>query len=379
MATTVVSSSDARTVRRYAGALFNSTMAKTFMARSMMEDVHVVGKDGQMANAPVVVINDVTSSAGDKVSFDLYVQLTGAPTFGDDILENNLEDLSAYTDEIIINQIAHGVNVGGRMSQKRTVTDLRNTAKVKLEEWFAQYFDQAGLTSMAGARGVSDQLLIPLGASAPIDGGSPYSSYDAGHIRYGGAATSKASLVAGDKMSLDVIDRVLTRVSSIGGGADGAIRLAPLDKNGEDCYKLVMSPLQEHDLRKNTNAGDWLDIQKAAAGATGNNSHLFKNTLGIYRGVHMHKHQHVVQFNDYGAGQNIRADRAVFLGRQAMAVAFGSASSKGLKADWTEETTDMGRRKQIGGSMMYSFKLPKFNNEVIGSYAIDTAVSSNIT
>lgn len=378
MGQTVYGVNDPKAVRRYASALFSSTMAMTFFARNMMESAHVVGKSGQMANAPVVVINDLTSSAGDKVSFDLFMQLTGRPTFGDDVLENNLEDLSAYTDEIQINQIRHGVNAGGKMTQKRVLTDLRMTAKLKLEDYMAQYFDQSGLTTAAGGRGVSTQLEIPMGATAAIEGGSPYDSYDSGHIKYGGAATSKGSLAASDKMTLDVVDRVLTSVTSEGGGADGAIRLTPLEKDGEEAYIMLMSPRQEHDLRKDVGTGGWMDLQKAAAGSTGNKSHLFKNTLGVHRGVHMRKHQHVVQFNDYGVGQNVRVDRATFMGRQALAVAFGSASSKGLRADWVEETKDMGNRLAVAAGMMYSFKLPKFNGKVVNSVAIDTAVTTTL-
>ena len=118
------------------------------------------------------------------------------------------------------------------------------------------------------------------------------------------------------------------------------------------------------------------DSRKAAAGATGNSSHLFKNVLGVHRGVHMRKHQHVVQFDDYGVGANVRADRASFMGRQALAVAFGSANSKGLRADWVEEKKDFGNRMGVVGGMVYSFKLPKFNGKVVNSYAVDTAVTT---
>lgn len=363
-------------VQRYAGALFQSTMAATYFGQHMMEDAHAVGKSGQMANAPVVVINDLTNEAGDTVSFDLFVQLTGRATYGDDIIENNLEDLTAYTDEIRINQVRKGVDSGGKMTQKRVLTDLRMTAKQKLEDYFAAYFDQSGLTTLAGGRGISPELYIPLGATAAVDGGSPYESYDSGHIVYGGDAVGKTSIEAADKMSLDVVDRLILKAGSTGGGADGVMRMTPLKKDGEDAFVLLMSPRQEHDLRKDVGNGGWVDLQKAAAGATGNGSHLFKNVLGVHRGVHMRKHQHVVQFDDYGVGANVRADRASFMGRQALAVAFGSANSKGLRADWVEEKKDFGNRMGVVGGMVYSFKLPKFNNKVVNSYAVDTAVTT---
>ena len=379
MGQTVYGVNHPQAVRHWAGALFASTMRESFLYRNMMEQASMIEEAGdQMANAPVVVINDLTKNQGDRVSFDIYIQLTGRPTFGDDILENNLEDLSSFTDEIRINQLRHGVDAGGVMSQKRVLQNLRKTAKGKLQQYFSQYFDQAGITTLSGGRGVSPQLLIPMGASAAIKDGSPYDSYDSGHIRYGGDAVSKATLEAADLMSLSVLNKLLTYTKSNGGGADGVVGITPLDKGGEDDYKLIMSPHQEHSLRTNTNTGDWMDIQKAAAGANGYGNNLFKNTLGVYRGIHMREYQHVVQFDDYGASQNLDAHRAVFMGRQALAVAFGSASSKNLRADWVEEKKDYGNRTTIAGGMMYSFKLPKFDGKVVNSFAIDTSIPTDI-
>jgi N4-gp56 family major capsid protein len=250
-------------------------------------------------------------------------------------------------------------------------------SKNKLSDYFSSYFDQSGITTVAGARGSSTELLIPMGATGAVEGGSDYSTYDSNHIVYGGAANAKSTLTSADKMTLDTVDRIITRVTSTGGGADGKVRLNPLNKNGEEAYVMQLSPRQEHDLRKDVGTGGWMDLQKASAGAEGKNSHLFKNTLGVHRGVHLRKHQHTVQFKDYGAGQNLRADRAVFMGRQACAVAFGSAASKGLRASWVEEEKDFGNRLGVVAGMVYSFKLPKFNGEVINSIAVDTAVSTD--
>ena len=66
---------------------------------------------------------------------------------------------------------------------------------------------------------------------------------------------------------------------------------------------------QEDDLRSNTNTGQWLDIQKAAATAEGRNSPIFKGSLGMYRGVVLHSHHNVIRFDDYGAGSNYEAAR----------------------------------------------------------------------
>ena len=125
--------------KHFGGAMFNSTIAKSWVAKNLIENAHRTDKGAEMANAPIVVMNDLTKSEGDTVSFDIYMQLTGRGTFGDDNLEGNLESLDSYTDEISINQVRKGVDVGGRMTNKRTVNDQRAVARLKLTEWFSQY------------------------------------------------------------------------------------------------------------------------------------------------------------------------------------------------------------------------------------------------
>ncbi|MFM9577988.1 N4-gp56 family major capsid protein, partial [Streptomyces turgidiscabies] len=84
--------------------------------------------------------------------------------------------------------------------------------------------------------------------------------------------------------------------------------------NGEKHYVLLMSPDQETDLRLEVGEKGWLDVQKAAAGAEGKNNPIFKGGLGMINNVVLHSHESVIRFNDYGAGSNVSAARALFMG-----------------------------------------------------------------
>lgn len=380
MAQTIVGVNDPKAVKRFAGALFTASVPTSFWGKNMMANVNSDGKTGQGANAPLCIVNDLTSQSGDAVSYDLYAQLTGRATFGDDNLEGNLEKLDSFTDEIRINQVRKGVDAGGLMSRKRTMNDHREISKNKLAEYNRAYFDQACFTTVAGDRGVSTDLHIPLGQTYAIPDTTGFDAFDVDHIIYGGAATSKATLVAGDKMSLATVDRSLLKVTTSGGGADGKLRMSPLDRGaGEDGYVLVMHPQQEYDLRRDVSSAGWMDIQKAAAAAVGFDSPIFKNTLGVHRGIALRSHQYVVNFNDYGMGVNLTAARAVLMGRQSMVVAFGSASSKGMRADWTEKMLDVDdNRLAISSNMVYGLKRGRFNGKDVNTLAIDTAISATI-
>ena len=84
--------------KHFGGAMFTSTIGQSWVMKNLIADAHRTDKGAEMANAPIVVMNDLTKSEGDTVSYDLYMQITGRATFGDDNLEGNLESLDAYQD-----------------------------------------------------------------------------------------------------------------------------------------------------------------------------------------------------------------------------------------------------------------------------------------
>lgn len=359
--------------KAFGGAMFTSTIAKSWVMKNLIENANRVDKGAQMANAPIAVLNDLTKSEGDTVSYDLYMQITGRATFGDDNLEGNLEALDAYSDEITINQVRKGVDVGGRMTNKRTVNDQRAIAQQKLTEWFAQFVDQTVFTNLAGKRGINPFVLAK-NVNYAIKDTHEFEDYDADHIVYGGSATSKASMTAADKMTLGLIDKLIVKATTEGGDADKKVRLTPLDKNGEDAFIMLLHPYQEQDLRADAGPQGWMEIMKAAAGSDGQKSPIFKQNLGEYRGVHFKKHKNVVLDDTYGVGGNVQTARASFMGRQALVMAFGNASSANLRADWTEKKTDVDDNKcAISGRMMFNAKRPRFNGQDVNSYAVDTA------
>lgn len=204
--------------KHFGGAMFNSTIEKSWVMKNLIESAHRTDKGAEMANAPIVVMNDLTKSEGDTVSFDIYMQLTGRATFGDDNLEGNLESLDAYQDEITINQVRKGVDVGGRMTNKRTVNDQRAVARQKLTEWFAQLVDQTCFTNLAGKRG-TNPFVLAKNVDYAIKDTHTFEDYDADHTVYAGAAVSKASMTAQDKMTLGLIDKLIVKATTEGGDA----------------------------------------------------------------------------------------------------------------------------------------------------------------
>jgi N4-gp56 family major capsid protein len=378
MARTIIGVNDPKAVKRYAGLLAaDASMASYFNSRFMAR--------GEQAEVPIQILTDLETDAGEFISYDLLAELRMAPIEGEDTLEGKEEGQKFYTDSIYIDQARCGVNTGGRMTRKRTLHKLRDRAKQQQSSWWGRLQDELIFIYLSGARGINPNYLVPVGYAGRA--GNALVAPDANHNLFGGNATAfnnitnEAAGVAGsDAMSFDVIDRAKTRADSQGGGATGIPVLQPCKIDGNETFVCVMHTYQEDDLRKNSNPGQWLDIQKAAAGAEGRNNPMFKGGLGMYRGVILHSHRNVIRFNNAGAGANLEAARALFLGSQAGVVAFGSPGT-GLRFDWNEETRDNGDKVVITTSSIFGTKKVSFTMDGVGSqdfgvFALDTFCAS---
>jgi N4-gp56 family major capsid protein len=126
-------------------------------------------------------------------------------------------------------------------------------------------------------------------------------------------------------------------------------------------------------MRTNTSTGQWADIQKAAAAAQGQGNPIFSGALGEYRGVVMHSHRNVVRFSDYGSGTNLPAARALFLGAQAAAIAFGNGGGETVaRYSWKEELFDFQNQLGVAAGSIFGIKKSVFNSKDFGVIACDT-------
>lgn len=371
MGATVVGVGDAKAIKRYSAFLAVDVGRESYFNRKFMG----VGAD---AETPIQVLPQLENDAGDQISYDLVMQLKMQPVEGDTTLRGKEEDLKFATDNMYIDQMRSGVNTGGKMTRKRTIHDLRAVARRRQGEWWAKVFDELLFIYLSGARGVNTDYIFPTTYAGFA--GNGLTAPDASHIIYGDTAgapaTSKADVAATDLMTLNTIERCVARTSTMGGGVLGIPAMQPVRIDGEEHYVLLMHPWQAFQLRNNTATGQWLDIQKATAAAVGNKSPIFTGALGMHANVILHSHRAVVRFADYG-GSTLGAARALFMGRQAAVVAFGSAGT-GLRFDWNEELEDRGNQVVITTGSIFGVKKTTFTSPVdavardMGVIAVDT-------
>jgi N4-gp56 family major capsid protein len=349
MAKTIIGLGDPKAVQRFSAFLATDTARKSYFTKKFMGD-------GPDAELPLQMLRQLESDAGEKISYDLIMQLKMVPVEGDNVLEGREEDLTFYTDSLYIDQARGGVNTGGKMTRKRTIYDLRKIARVKQSDWWSRIFDELFFMYLSGARGTNVDYIFGTGYTGFAN--NPFVAPDSTHTMYGDG-TTKATLTSAGKMTTTMIERAQTKAETLGGGTTGIPAIEPVMIDGEMHYVLCMHSFSAYDLRTNSSTGQWLDIQKAAATALGKDSPIFKGALGMLNNVVLHQHKGVIKFTDYGAGGNVAAARALFMGRQAGVVAFGSAGN-GLRFDWHEEERDNGNQAVITTSSIFGIKKTAF-------------------
>ena len=370
MARTIIGVNDPKAVKRWAGLIAYDVSQKSYFNQRFMAR-------GAEAEVPIQILTDLESDAGEQINYDLLAELRMAPVEGEDILEGKEEAQRYYTDSIYIDQARCGVNTGGRMTRKRTLNNLREKAKRQQSGWWGRLFDELTFIYTSGARGINPNFFLPMGYTGRAN--NALVAPDINHLMYGGLATAYSNIQATDRMNLSLIDKAKTRADSQGGGATNIPVLQPCKIDGMETFVCVMHTFQEDDLRTNTATGQWLDIAKAAATSEGRNSPMFKGGLGMYRNCILHSHRNVIRFNNAGAGGNIEAARALFLGSQAAVMAFGSPGTN-LRFDWNEETRDNGDKVVITTAAIFGIKKVTFTTETgpndFGVFALDTAAAS---
>lgn len=359
MTTTVIAWGDPKAQKKWSTNLAVDVNRRGYFSRKF---------EGKGDNNIIEEKLEIASDAGDRVSFDLSVQLRQRPTFGDNRVKGKEEALRFFSDEVIIDQMRHPVSAGGKMSRKRVVHDLRKVAKDRLTDYWKAYLDEIKFVYLSGARGINEEFIEP--ADYTGFAGNALQAPDATHLLFGGSATSKATITTSDVMSKSLIERAIVRVKMMRSVDTEATNIVPIDVDGAPHLVVLMSTYQEHSMRNSSVAGEWLDIQKAVATAEGRNSMIFKGGLGMINNAVLHSHENVIRFSDYGAGANLPAARALLMGRQAGVIAYGTPG--GQRFTWKEEMEDYDNEPTVVAGIIMGLKKTRFNNRDFGVLAMDT-------
>lgn len=296
---------------------------------------------GSSPNNIIQLKPQTSKSAGDRITVGLRARLQGDGLSENDIAEGNGEGLSIYSDSFVINELGHvvGVKSSNTIDQQRIPFDLRDEAKEALGLWWADRLSYWFFNQVCG--NVAQTNIKYTGMNSPLAPTANRRCW-AGTL---GSVTADEGLNSSFPMTLDLIDRAVT-IARVG---DNLQRVRPLKINGQDKYVVYLHPLQLRDLRTNTSAGQWMDIQKYALSAHNNQDHpIYTGAAGEYNSCILRVSQDVTTGCNSSTGAAIATvRRAVLLGGQAAVIAYGRKGGSAGRYRWNEELLDHKRKLEV--------------------------------
>jgi N4-gp56 family major capsid protein len=336
-------------------------------------------KGQSSADFPIVRVTDLSKGGGDTVSVDLFNILIGKPTMADQRLAGRMMSLTSSTQEIVINQYRGGADAGGKMTQQRTVYNLRSIAQAGLTNWGARLKDQLALVQLAGARGDQNSAdwVVPLASDAD------FSSIVVNALKaptknrqfFANDATTHATIGANDNLKLSDLDRIMSIL------AESPIPMQPVKfpddpYNWNDpIYVMFVSERVWLYLQACATQTQWRTfLQNAYERRSAGMKHpLFYGDVGFWRGLIVKPlKRYAIRFNaatavtyDTGGADGltyteststvaggITVDRSLIVGAQALAMVYGKHAQSDYYMDWNEEEVDHKNAIEISVAMM---------------------------
>lgn len=338
-------------VHLWSRKLFSETLKQTWASKFMGNDT----------NAMIHVKEDLSKSKGDMITLGLRMQLNGAGILGDGSLEGQEEAMTMFHMPIMIDQLRHAVRSAGEMTQQRVSFEIREEARLGLQDWWADRLDTCVFNQLCG---------YTLQTDLRFTGNQPVEAYGSESIIFPIGKKSEEELTEKDTFSLGLLDDAIGMAKIL----DPSIR--PIRIQGEDKYVCFIHPLQANDLRQSK---DWKDIQHAAlSGGVVEKNPIYTGALGEYNNVIIHESSRITLgiSSKNVALPNVR--RAVLCGAQSIVMALGQANyepgSQKTKMSWVEESFDYNNQLGVSAGMIFGLKRTRFNNKDFASILIPSVV-----
>jgi len=319
---------------------------------------------------------DLRKQAGDKITCGLVIQLGGDGTQGDATLEGNEESMVYFNDSLFVDQLRHAVRVNGRMTEKRVPYNMRENARDLLSDWWAVRMDISFANQITGNLVQTD---------TKYTGNQVTIAATTNRIFRPNSRATDQALVAGDEMSLELVDFAKEKAITANTGDSTGPLLRPIMYEGSEMYVMFMHDYQVTDLRTSTSTGQWLDIQKAALqGGDISKNPIFSGALGVYNGVILHSWNRLplgVHSTTSAAVASTR--RAVMCGANAAMIGFGGDNSD-TRYNWVEKKFDYDNQLGVSAGAIWGLKKSVYapesgstNQEDYGTMVVPTYAAAH--
>jgi N4-gp56 family major capsid protein len=304
---------------------------------------------GTDKNMPIQIIDDL-SDGGSQVHHFLRLKGTGAGRAGDDTLEGHGERLTTHRDTIVINQLRHLFEDGGRMSQQRVSWNVRNEGKDALADWWSDRLDLWCANVLSGNTIETDVRYTGMQAVTA-----------ATTIRRAAGAASDQALTSSDIIVPADIDWMVNKAQIM------SPPIRPVSIDGQDHYILVIHSNVLRQMR--SVSGEFHAVWKAAMqGGIVSDNPILNGATMVWNNVVIYVNNRMPQGIDATGTPNVYdtdVRASVFMGAQAAGMAFGRGFGKN-RFSYAEESFDLGNQYGVAAGLIAGLKKAVFNSADFG-------------
>ncbi len=405
--------------------LFTATQRQPTLMKNLMgpapkqSDAEAKMKGQTSPDMPIVRVTDLSKTQGDTIAIDLFNIIGNKPIMGDQMAEGKGEPLTFSSMDVKIDLTTKVVDAGGKMTQQRTLHNLRGVAMANLMGYMPRLETQVVMTALAGSRGSQAGMdwVVPLQTdpdfAAIMINAVKAPTYNRHYVANGTGMTQGGlqlgSIASTDTLRLEHFDALRALID------DAEVKLQPVRIEDdpaaadEPLYVMLVTGRQWQTILNNTSNLVWRTFLQNAwqRKSYGTKHPLFTGEPGIWNGILVKKIDRAIRFNpsdstnvvlvanrytaaetaqtvNAGLGANKAVDRGLLLGAQALATVYGRNQSSDYFYSWKERLYNFERNLEVAGEAMggkakvrFSYPDGAGNLEPTdhGVYAFDTAVS----
>jgi N4-gp56 family major capsid protein len=354
MALTEFSRSDVQNVQHWSNVTFRETISRTFLKELL----------GKGNGAYVQRLVELEKSAGDLIKYDILYQMTQYGVAGDDPMAGFEESLVYAQDSVRVDQrrIGHAFR---RMSQQRTLHDLRTDAKDNLSDRWSVLMDKILFAQLTGKVGTLNNPL-PL------------------HVAEHGGNTLADAASDADHYYLTAATPVELKLAHLDALVEKAQTIDPIIRPGPGGYKLIVHPYSITDLRNDAGVTGWREITQNVFSGSGERSPFAAWKVGKYADIEIYASRYLPMLTISA----VQCSAGIFLGAQAGVAAFANAYDKvdqsagmggGMIMSWAERRDDYGNEKGVAAGAVFGFKPAIFGGKRFGMIRFDAKTVKHTT
>src|SRR3990167_2710225 len=270
---------------------------------------------------------DLTKKKGDRVTFALVNELTGAGVTGNTTLKGNEERLNSRSHAVTVDVLRHAVVVDDWDIQK-SVIDLRNACKTQLREWSQKQLRDGIITGLGQIDGVAFN-------SATVAQRNTWATNNQDRLLYGLTtanytavfATGIQSLSAGEQLT----PNVLSLMKRMAQAASPKIKPVYVKEMDQEWYVAYIGPRAWRDLTEDNPTTNVLTLANRDARVRGVDNPLFTGDSLVWDGMILREIPEIAPETVQSGSAGAAIEPVYLCGAQAVGLAW---------AQRTKSTTD---------------------------------------